>query len=59
MINMNVRHIILKFIPTTGTFYFPVDVFQPILVSFSQGETDFLVTSNPLLVKSVLVSVVI
>ena len=59
MINMNVTRIILKFLPTTDTFYFPIDVFLPIVVSFSQGETDFLVTCNPLLVNSVPVNVVI
>ena len=47
MINMNVIHIIHKFLPTRDNFYFPIDVFQPIVGSFSQGETDFLVTCNP------------
>ena len=59
MINMNVTRIIVKVLPTTDTFYFPIDVFQPIVDSFSQGETNFLVTCNPLLANSMPVSVVI
>ena len=59
MINMNVTPIILKLLPSTDTFYFPIDVFQSIVGSFSQGETDFLVTCNTLLANSMPVSVVI
>ena len=46
MINMNVTRIIVKILPTTDTFYFLIDVFQSIVDSFFQGETDFLVTCN-------------
>ena len=42
MINMNVTRIIIKVLPTTDTFYFPIDVFQSIVDFFSQGETNFL-----------------
>ena len=59
MINMNVTCIIVKVLPTTDTFYFTIDVFQPIVDSFSQGERNFLVTCNPLLANSMPVSVVI
>ena len=59
MININVTRIIHKFLPTTDTFYFPIDVFKPIVDSFSQRETDFLVTCNPLLANSMPVHVVI
>ena len=59
MINMNVTPIILKFLPITDTLYFFIDVFEPIVGSFSQGETDFLVTCNPMLANSMPVSILI